>query len=254
MSSRAVVVLAVDPGPTRWGWAIIAIVFGDRGTTIQWVAGDHETWSVSLHLRLLDRALDEARRRDADVLVVSEIVTGVVYAGRRDANVLDTSRACGRATPVAEVVALLFKQGRLTATEPQPAITTAEYNTHAWHGVLTRYEHAPQEVINMCVRAVIAELPPLPKTRNGSGYAEHIYDACGLAIAAGHVLRGRKVVPLPDRVAMKVTDLISQDRTARAVKRKIKRDEESGAAVRLPVVRAGRPRGSKSAKRPTRRA
>ena len=203
---RALAVLAVDPGPVQWGWALLVIVSTPRGTAIRWVGGDHEPWTTALCIRLLDRAVDEARRIDGDVLVASEIVAGKVYRGRSDANVLDTARACGRATPVAEVMALLSAQGRLPEL---PAITTAEYTAHQWREVLTGYKDAPQEAVNACARGVVAELPPLPKR-----YAEHVCDALGLGIAAGYVRRGRMSVPLPAQVAIEMRALVDAARRA----------------------------------------
>jgi hypothetical protein len=203
---RDLAILAVDPGPVQWGWALLVIHSTHRGTVLRWVGGDHEQWTTSLCVRLLDRAVDEARRIHGDVLVASEIVAGKVYRGRSDANVLDTARACGRATPVAEAMAILAAQGRLPELPP---IATAEYTTHDWRAVLTGYKDAPQDAVNACVTGVVAELPPLPKRS-----AEHVYDALGLAIAAGHGRRGRASVPLPAPVAAQMQAIVEAARRA----------------------------------------
>jgi hypothetical protein len=209
---RALVLFTVDPGPTRWGWSILSLVFTAGGCRIRWVDGGHDVWTTTLALELLDRALDEARRLDADVLVTSEIVTGKVFAGRSDTNVLDTSRACGRLTPVAEAVALLQAQGRLTAPLPFPRITTAEYTTAQWKAVLTGFrDGVTQEAVGVCVRGVVTGMPVLPSRRDGIAFAEHVDDACAIGVAGGFLARGHKVVPLPPETLWRVNELVQEE-------------------------------------------
>ncbi len=240
---RALVVLATDPGPSRFGWAIIVILFTQRGIAIHWVAGDHEVWSTALCLRLLDRANDEALLRDADILVVSEIVTGKVYAGRSDTNVLDTSRACGRLTPVAELLDLLRQRGRLAGDTPRATITTAEYATAPWQAALTGYaKDVTQEVVNLCVRGTVAGLPQLPKSRNGIPYAEHILDAGGIAIAAGHMARGKMRVGLPLSVEAEIGRLVAAERARRSAKGQANRHAKAAGLIEPKPDLRQRPR------------
>jgi hypothetical protein len=242
---RALIILAFDPGPVRWGWALLSMLSTPRGTAIRWLDGNHEEWATALCVCLIDRALSAARGLDGDVLVVSEIVTGKLYRGRSDANVLDTSRACGRATPVAEAMAILALQGRLA---PQPVIATAEYTTHDWRAVLSGYKDAPQEAVNACARGVVADLPPLPKR-----IAEHVYDALGLGIAAGYVLRrGHSTVPLPPQVTAEIAGIVDATRRAAQARRSASQlaRELQAAGVDIPIPARGtrRRRSNRSAK------
>ena len=189
------------------------------------------------------------------MLAVSEIVTGKVFAGRSDANVLDTSRECGRLLPAAELLDLLRRQGRLGAAGARAPIATAEYTTAHWQTALTSFtKDVTQEAVNLCVRGVVAGLPVLPGHRGGIPYAEHIHDACGIAIAAAHLARGHMAVKLPPAVARAVGEIVEKERARRASKARANREAAAAGVLpakpdlrRRPRSRAERARRSTSA-------
>lgn len=202
MTARAC--LALDPGSTYCGWALV-----------EWTPSETEPWSFTLRMGAHDDNMGRvaAQIERAAILkriVALEEVTGQVYSGRSASALFESCKM----------------EGQLVGAALLHGATLQRIPARDWRGDLCRSPGASDAQ----VRLVVEGLCPIRPTLNARA-REHVYDAAGLAIVA-LAREMKRPIRLPSWLSGELHMLQATEKVARAEKKATKEKRSQTRAQR----------------------